>query len=502
MSDRAQYIQDLQKALNEKARYFDTERLPKALENIKLLHTCVRNLYDLLLKRSLITPDPYRESMNITKISAPPSDTYPDGEIGVVIGARLSFYEAMLEFISTRFKFTCDNFSLQKIKRFNELLDTFSWGNMSTMSEAVNTRGLASLIHDSRKNLDGLSGSLLNDSIAKAGTAMADFQAALRELTNYKREEYKYTIRTEICGGVDFDYDKVANGNDEVAAIKKAITALPKKMPTYSELLTEIANEDFGASADSLKERVLKSLAVKAPKKKIVKDVVDTKAMIIDAMRALTIIGPIYATIADKLITNRDVLEDSKMTLFEKIKQSLRRSFKMKESPVIYRFVIEDKERGAKRTKDVDINVFISNIMKKSALLNALNNPQSAEFKKVAASNEELILNFTNKQITENKEILTLLIAADEFFKNNVKKSSRTKIKGLKIDLVTVNNGIIKANKRRADYTDAAEATATKKPAKPKTPGGAAPNAGANPNTGATPVATGATPATSAKGAK
>ena len=61
-------------------------------------------------------------------------------------------------------------------------------------------------------------------------------------------------------------------------------------------------------------------------------------------------------------------------------------------------------------------------------------------------------MDYLNKSITENQEILTLLTAADEFFKQNVEAHDRSKIKGLKIDLISVKNIIVKAIQKRSEY--------------------------------------------------
>lgn len=454
--ERAEFTQKLSDAVQKKGAWFDTTALPKALEDLKMLHTCVRNIYDVLVKRSLIVPDPYREDVNITKITAPAAEAFPDTEISVTIGSRYSQYEGMLEFIATRFRFSCDNFSLQKIKRFTELLNSFSWGNLSTMSSEPNTRGLANLIHDSRKNLDALSGSLLNDSLSKATSTTQSILSLLKELTSFKREEYKCIIRTKVFDGITASFDGLASIEDEITAIKKAVAAMPKKMASYTELIGEVANEDFAPNKDSLQETVLRRLTFKETKKKA-SPKIDTHAMLVDSIRALTVMAPIYNDIAEKIAFNKEILEASHRTLFDKIKQALRRSFNIKERPVIYKLVIEDKDKGARRNRDIDINIFINNIHKKASLLAALANPSSPEFHKVSNAAEDVVLNFANKQITENREILTLLIAADDYFKTNASRESRNKIKGLKIDLVTVNNAIVKSNKRRADYLDAVE---------------------------------------------
>lgn len=47
--------------------------------------------------------------------------------------------------------------------------------------------------------------------------------------------------------------------------------------------------------------------------------------------------------------------------------------------------------------------------------------------------------------------------AADDYFKARAPSKLRESIKGLKIDLVTVKNAIIKSNARRAEYVSYVE---------------------------------------------
>ena len=68
-----------------------------------------------------------------------------------------------------------------------------------------------------------------------------------------------------------------------------------------------------------------------------------------------------------------------------------------------------------------------------------------------------ILFGFVSKQITENNETLILLAAADEYFKATAHKKDRSSIKGLKIDLVTVKNAIVKANSRRVEYSASIE---------------------------------------------
>ena len=77
----------------------------------------------------------------------------------------------------------------------------------------------------------------------------------------------------------------------------------------------------------------------------------------------------------------------------------------------------------------------------------------SFAFLSCSNNNQTADISFSfSRNIIENQEILTLLDAADEYFKQNVPINDRTKIKGLKMDLITIKNVIVKASQKRNDY--------------------------------------------------
>ena len=45
-------------AVTAKAQWYDEIVMPKILEAYRLLHTCTKNLYDLMIKKSVIKEDP------------------------------------------------------------------------------------------------------------------------------------------------------------------------------------------------------------------------------------------------------------------------------------------------------------------------------------------------------------------------------------------------------------------------------------------------------------
>ena len=75
------FSEELQKALSQKQEWYNSECLQELLGQYRLLHTCVRNLYESFVKKSLINPDPYRLDKKISQIVVPDSTPFAESDI-------------------------------------------------------------------------------------------------------------------------------------------------------------------------------------------------------------------------------------------------------------------------------------------------------------------------------------------------------------------------------------------------------------------------------------
>ena len=89
--------------------------------------------------------------------------------------------------------------------------------------------------------------------------------------------------------------------------------------------------------------------------------------------------------------------------------------------------------------------------MKKVHILNGIATRQT-EYSKIEHSSEEAILSFVNKQISQMQSLFSILNALDGYFKNNVENSLRPKVRGMQIELSSMRNSIVNANKKRGEY--------------------------------------------------
>ena len=85
MAENENFFNQLQEALNHKVEWFNTIRLQELLGQYRILQTCVKNLYDILVKKTLIIPDPYKLDSKISEIVVPPGSAFTEQDLPRVI---------------------------------------------------------------------------------------------------------------------------------------------------------------------------------------------------------------------------------------------------------------------------------------------------------------------------------------------------------------------------------------------------------------------------------
>ena len=445
---------ELQAALSKKQEWYNSESLQELLNEYRLMHTCVKNLYECFVKKSLIQPDPYRLDKKISEIIVPESSPFSESEIPKVFGARFSDYETMLDFICTYFRFSTENFSIQTVKKLLDLNKVFDWEDLSMNSSRMNTRALAMTINNAKTNSPNVVQSMINDSVAKCTQSSVVISKMLNELGVFLRELFKGGLRKDLFEHPDFDKAKAAESAEaEQAEIRRLYTKVTGKKTMYTDLIAEIVEEDHGPDKERKQAAVLDRLAIKGSSKVEKKKAVgpDTKEMIMQAILALGAMAPTLTQLHAKLGENFTLLYQKKNTFFNKLMAALRKAFHISEKERVCNLPIKDAKTGTERTQKINVNEFLTDLSRKERVYNGIG-MKGVEYQKINASNEDAILSFVNKQISEVQSIFVIINALDAYFKNEVDTEFKVKVKGMQIELSALRNSIINANKKRGEY--------------------------------------------------
>jgi len=459
MEDSANFTETIGNAIAQKTEHFNSSQLPKLLDNYRLLFTCVKNLYDFLSKKSLITPDPYAVDSKVTDIEIPSIDNFNENDAADVIGDRLSRYKTMLDFLCSYYKFNTENLTISKIRKLQGFNEVFLWDNMSINNAKINTRVLATIISNSKKNTPPMTLSLINDSLEKSSRSMIVIRETLAELAAFQRESFKLKIRKDVIGSSKFDKSKAfSSPNDEFDEIKRLYPEIISKKGFPNELVQEIVNEDQSPKKEKYQSDALARLSVKADIGTKKKNTVNTKDILMFAVFSLGGMAPTLAMLQTKLTENFEVLFTKKKSLGTMIGTLFKKLFNLKDKEKVIDLPIKNPRNNQITHQKVKVAEFMQNLEAKVRLFNAIA-AKGAEYSKIEASKEDVILPFLNKQISDVQSIYTLIDALDDFMKQSTENdpNKKLKIKGMKIEISALKGSIIAANKKRGEYASLRE---------------------------------------------
>jgi hypothetical protein len=295
---------------------------------------------------------------------------------------------------------------------------------------------------------------MINDSVAKSAQASKTIEKMLTELGVFQRELYKGGLRKDLFEHPDFDKAKAAESAEgELSEIKRLYSKVTGKKNFYNDLVNEIIEEDHGPDKERKQAAVLEKLAIKNAAKTAAKKKTgpDTKEMLMQTVLALGATAPTLIQLHTKLTDNFDVLYTRKANFWNKFMALLRKAFNLKEKERICQLPVKDAKTGVERVQKLNVSDFLSDLAKKERIYNGIA-AKGNEYQKIESVQEDMILSFVNKQISELQSKFVIINSLDAYFKKEVQNELKAHVKGMQIELSALRNSIINANKKRSDY--------------------------------------------------
>ena len=181
MAESIEFSKKVIEAADAKIEWYNSNVIPQISENYRLFHTCVKNLQDLMIKKSLVKPDPYKLDRKISGIKPLDNTQFIEGERTAIIGMRFSEFETMLDWICTYYKFSIDSLKIPEIKKLLDYNNSFIWNSLSPNNTMPNTRGLGQLIMEIKRGGDMLTSSSVSDIISKIQKANSEIARIFKD---------------------------------------------------------------------------------------------------------------------------------------------------------------------------------------------------------------------------------------------------------------------------------------------------------------------------------
>ena len=445
MAENSDYLKNLTEALKAREEWLDRSELPKLKEELRAYHTGFTSLYNMYLKKGLIHEDPYKQEAKIGEIEIPDTSAFNEGNKLDQLTRRLANYDNQLDFLVNFYQFGAEFLNLDRIKRILALVKYIDWIHLSPDSQSPVTKAVAEMTNQIKTAADSMTMSVISESLSNLNKSFNPIIGYLRILTEYQKELYKLNLRNVTVG---MSQAEAVN----LPQVKRKFAQLNPGAPFYPDLGEEIIKEDYSKDGPALKEAILKKLQVADSKPKAVKAQVSFKGILVEGVQGLGGTAQILADIAAKLDESHLVLQNKKQSFVQKFQKMMQQLLNKKPDAVIYDVEYLDPVKGIPVREKVNYNVFRSDMERKIRTLSPMAS-RGATTSKLEALQEEQLIGFLDRNIRDLQALHKTLGALDEFFKAAVDRADRDRIKGIKPELATIKNAIVRANSRRHEYS-------------------------------------------------
>ncbi len=453
MEEPTTLVTRIREALEAKRRDLDLRELPALKEQFRLLQSAFQGIYTILIKKGALHEDPYKYDSKISEVSNPSESSFAESEKQDQMSIRLSAYDSQLDFLNNFYQFSVEFLDMSRVKRLFSFVKYIQWGQVSVSSSHIITRALAELISQVKNPADTLATGIMNDALLHLEQASKAIQAILKSLANYHRESAKLAMRETVFAGQSFERDYVVTHKEEVIkSLKRRFAMEHGEKPFYADLAEEILDEDYAQDAEARRDKLFASLAVQKKEEKQESAGANYKTMLLDAIK---VIASVHFQITDalaKLLENQAVLENEDSGFFSKVARIVRRIFGSSGKEVVHELEFQDPVTGLGKNEKLNFTRFIEDLEKRAKLYAGITNKTGPLSSRLAGSSEDNLYSFSSKQIEELQATLRNLEALDTFYKTEVSREDREKLRGIKVEISTIKNTIIKANQKRHEY--------------------------------------------------
>ncbi|MFW5729614.1 MAG: hypothetical protein ACOCYG_08110 [Spirochaetota bacterium] len=453
MGEDAGYTEQLAEALQKRRGHLTEKVLPQLKEAFRTFHTTYQGLFNILQRKGLVAEDPYKGDQKVADVAPPSDEPFMDSERDHEMSVRLSAFDNQLDYLTNYFEFSLDHIDLRRVKDLVGLANYIKWNNLSEASPKYTTRTVAEFAGKLRAEADPLSVNLLKDSVEQLTKMQQTILKLLKQVAEFKREEYKLFLREEVIPQVGLNpQNAVQNREQSLRAVKKAYVAGNLEAPFFHELAGEVLDEDYSPDGAVLREQVLKSLQVKEQKRKKVSRQDELRPLIMDAVRTTAGVSRNLEQTVEKITDNVTILENRRKSFSERFREWIDRLVNREQPARVFDVEYLDEATSTAHTERIVFDSFREDILKKARLYGALLNKMTNAARKLENASEDQLFAFLQKNLEELLVAHRQLQSLDTHIRSETPREQRNSLRGINTELAALKETIIRANKKKHAY--------------------------------------------------
>jgi hypothetical protein len=454
MEGSAGFLQQLGSALDARAQWLESEQIPQLKDALASYQALFEGAMAMLIRKGLLREDPYNYEQAFTEIVIPKDDVLPDFENSDEVSYRLAAFRRQLKYVSSEIALELQSLGLARLKKISALLTYINWLEFGEGSTSPTTRAFARAFMKVRMGSDTMASQILKDCEMQIVKTLHQIRGYVAELIAFHRESWKAELRRRVLSQLTIPGPEVKGRREELSrAVRKGFSQSMAGKPWYPALAEEVQEEELAEDGAARKQKILASLAVADTKEEESAAPADGKAILAEAARLIARPHEELATAAAILEENERLLLDSRGAQGGWLKRLLGGSGEKTTAARTYKVQYSEPGVPTPKTETIDFPAFLPEVQKKSSLFAALSTTGSPAFRRLAATGEAQMAAFIDKQLNELLLIHRRLASLNTLFQARAMQEKKT-ARGIKIELLTIKNCIVKANSKRHEFKD------------------------------------------------
>ncbi len=459
MEGSGDFLQKLTTSLEGRAKWLAAVQVPRLRDAFTAYATLFESAMGMIIRKGLLREDPYNYDQAFTDIVIPADTPLPDFENADELSYRLAGFRRQLRFLTTEQEYSLTELRLPRLKKISALLSYINWMEFGDGSSSPTTRLFARAFMKVRMGTDTMASQILKDAEQQIGKVFHEARSLIAELVSYHREVWKADLRRSILPHIPPELLSGPSKKEEaLRAMRRIFGHEMDGYPWYPALAQEVIAEELETDAAARKEALLAALVVpETPVAKKTAAPVEGKTILLDAVRILCRPHEELVTALESLVETERLLEVKETGLRAVLRRLFGLDSRSKENAHTYKIQYMEPALAVNRSETVNFAEFAVDVRKKATLLAALAGGSGPAYRRLETTKEKQLAGFIEKQLNELLLIHRRLTSFNTLFQTKASQMGKTGVRGIKMELLTLRNAIVKANSKRHEYGEHAE---------------------------------------------
>jgi hypothetical protein len=389
-----------------------------------------------------------------------PSDApLPEFENADETSYRLAAFRRQLKYVLAEVGFNLSALPLSRLKKLSALISYVNWGELTEASGSPVTRSFARAITKILLGGDAMAAQILKEQETKIVETFQQCRSIIADLVAYHRESWKAELRRVVLPEVSLEPGASAKTEEMVRAMRRVYGREMTGRPWYPALAQELIGEEVESDGEARKARLLASLAIPeakpAPRAVVERD---GKSILMEAVRILSRPHEELVTAVESLTETERLFQSREGGFGNALRRLFGLGTRKKADSQTYEITFTEPAVGTTRSEKLSFPVFAQDARRKATLLAAIASGKGPAYRRLEMTREGPLANFLDKQLNEMLLIHRRLSGLNALFQEKASQGGKQGVRGIKLELLAIRNSLVKANQRRHEFGERAEA--------------------------------------------